>query len=161
MIHSFYRRFLGVAFLCGASCSCFGQESIPPTVSFCELLNTPERYNMKEITVRATYKYGYEWSYLYCLSCIDKGRVWLEFPFNLDASVTKALKRGPKDAGTVNVTVQGTFIKCGGCGHQGGYPFKFVGTKASNVAVVIKGMKSRDEEQTAEKRWACGGTNPK
>jgi hypothetical protein len=29
------------------------------------------------------------------------------------------------------------------------------------VAVVIKGMKSRDEEQTAEKRWACGGTNPK
>jgi hypothetical protein len=34
-------------------------------------------------------------------------------------------------------------------------------SKASNVAVVIKGMKSRDEEQTAEKQWACGGTNPK
>ena len=161
MIHSFFRLFLGIAFLCGAACSCFGQESIPPRVSFCELLNNPERYNMKEVTVRATYKYGYEWSYLYCLTCVDKGRVWLEFPFNLDASATKALKRGPKGAGTINVTVQGTFIKCGSCGHQGGYPFKFVGTKASDVAVVIKGMKSRDEEQTAEKQWACGGTNPK
>ncbi|HEX4538197.1 MAG TPA: hypothetical protein VH140_14695 [Candidatus Acidoferrum sp.] len=63
---------------------------------------------MKEVAVRATYKYGYEWSYLYCLSCMDKGRVWLEFPFELDASATKALKRGPKGAGTVNVTVQGT-----------------------------------------------------
>jgi len=28
------------------------------------------------------------------------------------------------------------------------------------VAVVTKGMNSRDEEQTAEKQWACGGTNP-
>ena len=130
-------------------------------MNFCELLNNSERYNMREVTVRATYKYGFEWSYLYCLSCMDKGRVWLEFPNNLDASATKALKRGPKGAGTVNVTVQGAFIKCGNCGHQGAYPFKFVGTMARNVAVVIKGMKSRDEEQTAEKQWACGGTNPK
>jgi hypothetical protein len=92
---------------------------------------------------------------------MDKGRVWLEFPFNVDASATRALKRGPKGAGTVNITVQGTFIKCGSCGHQGAYPFQVVGTKASNVAVVIKGMSSRDEEQIAEKQWACGGTNPK
>ena len=116
---------------------------------------------MKEVTVRATYKYGYEWSYLYCLSCMDKGRVWLEFPFDLDASATKALKHGSKGAGTVNVTVRGTFIKCGHCGHQGAYPFKFVATKAADVAVVIRGMKSLDEEQAAEKQWACGGTNPK
>jgi hypothetical protein len=92
---------------------------------------------------------------------MDKGKVWLEFPFDLDASATKALKRAPKGAGTVNVTVQGTFMKCGSCGHQGGYPFKFVGTKASDVAVVIKGMKSLEEEQTAEKQSACGGINPK
>jgi len=161
MIHSFFWRFLGIAFLCGASCSCFGLESNPPTVSFCEVLNNPEIYNMKEVTVRATYKYGYEWSYLYCSSCADKGRVWLEFPFNLDASAIKALKHGPKGAGTVNVTVQGTFTKCGSCGHLNGYRFKIVGIKAKDVAVVIKGMKPLAEEQKAEKQWACGGTNPK
>ena len=161
MFRALYQRFLCSALLYVACCHCLGQESSPPTVSFCELVNNPEQYNMKKVTVRATYKYGYEWSYLYCLSCIDKGRVWLEFPFNLDDSATKALKRGPKGAGTVNVTVQGTFIKCGNCGHQNGYPFEFVAKNASNVAVVIKGMKSLDEEQRAEKQWACGGTNPK
>lgn len=160
MIGSFYGRLLGIGLLCGACCYCSGQQNSSPTVSFCELVNNPEHYNMKEVTVRASYKYGYEWSYLYCLSCIDKGRVWLELPFNLDESATKALKRSPKGAGTVNVTVQGTFIKCGSCGHQGGYPFKIVGKKASDVAVVIKGMKRLDEEQKAEKQWACGGTIP-
>jgi hypothetical protein len=161
MIRSINRRVLGIAFLCLAPWPCVGQESSPPTVPFCELLNNPERYNRTEVTIRATYKYGYEWSYLYCLTCLDKGKVWLEFPFDLDASATKALKRGPKRAGTVNVTLQGTFIKCGNCGHEGGYPFLFVASKASDVRVVVKEMKARDKEQAAEKQWACGGTNPR
>jgi hypothetical protein len=160
-MHLLHRRFLGVAFLCAVSCSCIGQESSSQTVIFCELLNNPDRYNMKEVIVRATYKYGYEWSYLYCLNCLEKGKVWLEFPFELDAPATKALKGAPNGSGTVNVTLEGTFIKCGGCGHLNGYPFKFIGSKASNVAVVIKGMKSLSEEQAAETKWACGGTKPK
>jgi hypothetical protein len=158
---SFCRHLLALALFCGASSSSLGQESDPATVTFCDLLNNPERYNGRVVTVRATYKYGYEWSYLYCLSCRDKGRVWLEFPVDLDASATKALKRAPKYAGIVNVTVEGTFIKCRGCGHLNAYPFQLTGNKASNVSVLIKGMKGPDEEEAAEKRWACGGTNPK
>jgi hypothetical protein len=32
-------------------------------------------------------------------------------------------------------------------GHLNAYPYQFVTRKISNVAVVIKGMKSRDEEK--------------
>ena len=131
------------------------------TVSFCDLASDPERYNGKEVTVRATYKYGFEWSYLYCLTCLDKGKAWLEIPHDIDESSTKVLKRKPKGAGIVNVTVRGIFIKCGHCGHQNGYPFNFVAHQVSDLVVLVKGMKSLNEEQKAESQWACGGTSPK
>lgn len=155
----------------GVCCYSSGQETSKASsehadatvisASYCELVSNPGLYDGKEVTVRATYKYGYEWSYLYCLSCMNKGQTWLDVPTDLDAASEKALKRMPKGAGAANLTVQGTFTRCGHCGHQGSYPFKFVAHKVSNVAVVIKGMKSLDEEQKAERRWACGGTNPK
>jgi hypothetical protein len=71
-------------------------------VSFCELVKNPQLYNGKKVTVRATYKYGYEWQYLYCLTCLDRGKVWLEIPSDVDDASVKALKRTPKGAGTVN-----------------------------------------------------------
>jgi hypothetical protein len=154
-------RLLCASLVCGACCHCFGQETSPPKVSFCELVSNPDRYNLKVVTVRATYKYGYEWSELYCLACLEKGLAWLEIPITANDSDVKALKHMPKGAGTVNITVQGTFFKCGHCGHENGYRFKFVATKATDVAVIINGMKSPEVEQKAEKQWACGGTNPK
>jgi hypothetical protein len=45
-----------------------------PQVTFCELVSNPELYNGKVVTVRATYKYGFEWQMLYCLDCLDKGK---------------------------------------------------------------------------------------
>jgi hypothetical protein len=73
------------------------RENSSPAVTFCDLVSNPEPYNGKEVTVRAGYKYGFEWSYLYCLTCKD--RVWLEFPNGLDDSATKAMKHAPKVAG--------------------------------------------------------------
>jgi hypothetical protein len=130
-------------------------------VTFCELVRNPELYNGKEVTVRATYKYGIEWQMLYCLDCLDKGKAWLELPYDLADSSVKALKRAPKGAGTVNITVQGVFMSRGHYGHLGGYPYQFVAHKVSNVAVIIKGMKPLAEEEKAEKQWACGGTSPR
>lgn len=131
-------------------------------ISFCELVSHPESYNAKEVTVRATYVYGYEWSFLYCLSCRDKGRAWLDISGNaLDDASVKALKERPKGAGIVNVTVRGMFIKCDGCGHQNGYPFKLVAHQIRDVAVIVEGMDSSDKAKEAERKWACGGANPK
>jgi hypothetical protein len=130
-------------------------------VSFCDLVQNPEKFNGKEVTVRATYRYGFEWEQLYCLDCLDKGKAWLEIPADIDDASEKAMKQAPKGAGIVNLTIQGTFMSGGTYGHLNGYRYQFVAKEISNVAVVLKGMKSLAEEKEAEKQWACGGTNPK
>src|SRR5215467_6711320 len=103
------------------------------TVSFCELVSNPERYKGKEVTVRATYKYGFEWQVLYCLSCLDRGRVWLEIADDLDDASEKTLKRAPEGAGTVNLTVQGVLLSGGRYGHLNGYQYQFVAHRVRNV----------------------------
>jgi hypothetical protein len=131
-------------------------------IRFCDLLRNPDEYNGKEITVRATYRYGFEWQELYCLDCLDKGRAWLELPYDQnDDLAVGPLRRAPKGAGIVNITVQGIFVSGGHFGHMNGYKYKFVAHKVSDMAVVLKGMKSLSEEKKAEERWACGGTDPR
>jgi len=115
----------------------------------------------KEVTVRATYRYGFEWEELYCLDCLDKGKAWLEIPSDIDDASEKALKHAPKGAGIVNLTVSGTFMSGSTYGHSNGYRYQFVAKKISNISVVLKGAKSPAEEKKAEEHWACGGTNPK
>jgi hypothetical protein len=131
------------------------------TVSFCDLVRNPEKFKGKDVTIRATHRYGFEWTELYCLDCLDKGKAWLEIPADIDDASQKALKRAPKGAGIVNLTVSGTFVSGSTYGHLNGYRYKFVAKEISNVSAVLKGMKSPEEEKEAEKRWACGGTNPK
>lgn len=130
------------------------------SITFCDLLRNPEKYNGKEVTVRATYRYGLEWQQLYCLDCLEKGKALLEVPDNGDESLERSLKRTPK-AGIVNLTVQGLFMSGRTYGHMNGYHYQITAHKISNVVVLLKGMKSLEEEQRVEKRWACGGTNPK
>jgi hypothetical protein len=132
-----------------------------PTVRFCDLLRNPDEYNGKTVVVRATYRYGFEWQELFCLGCLDKGEAWLELPSDLDDASVKALKRGPKGAGIVNLTVQGIFLSGAYFWHLGTYRFKFVVQRVSDVVIVSKGMKSAAEERRAEQKCACGGTHPK
>ena len=132
----------------------------PPT-AFCDLLRNPEKYNGSEVTVRATWRYGYEWSQFYCLDCLDKGKAWLEMPYERDEASSKTLRAIPKGAGIVNVTVRGVFMSGGHFGHLNGYPYQIVARQVSNVAIVLKDMKNMAKEKEAEKQWACGGANPK
>jgi hypothetical protein len=132
-----------------------------PPSALCELLRNPEKYNGKEVTVRATWKYGFEWSQFYCLDCLDKGKAWLEIPYDIDDSSSKALRAIPKGAGIVNVTVRGVFMSGGHFGHLNGYLYQIVAQRVSSVAIVLKGMKDSAKEKEAERRWACGGVDPK
>ena len=134
------------------------------TVTFCDLVRNPEKYSGKEVTIRATYRFGFEWSYLYCLGCADQGRAWLEFPSDyddLDKTSQRALKRLPKDAGIADITVRGVFVGPGSYGHLGGYRYKFIIREVRNTVVLIKGMRAPDVEKNAEQKSACGGSNPK
>ena len=92
-------------------------------MNFCDLLRNPERFNGKEVTVRATYRYGYEWSQLYCLKCANEGKVWLELPSALDYdnNSQKALRKMPKGSGIVDVTVKGVFTSGATYGHGNMY----------------------------------------
>jgi hypothetical protein len=130
-------------------------------LTLCDLIRNPEKYNGKEVTIRATYRYGFEWSELYCLNCLGQGKAWLAMPTALQETSARSLKRMPKGAGIVNVTVQGVFISGRTFGHSNAYRYKIEPSKISDVVVLQKGMKSPEEEKSIEKRCACGGTNPK
>jgi hypothetical protein len=128
-------------------------------VTFCDLIRNPAKYNGKAVTIRATYRYGFEWSDLYCLDCRDQGKAWLDMPVALEDTSARSLKKMPK-AGIVNLTVQGVFVSGGTFGHSNGYRYKIEPSKISDVVVLQKGLKSPEEEKSVE-RWECGGTNPK
>jgi hypothetical protein len=128
-----------------------------PSVTLCDLLKNSEKYNGKEVTERATWRYGFEWSQFYCIDCLEHGLTWLDVPADVDDGSNKILKRIPA-AGIVNVTVHGIFMSGGHFGHLG-YPHQLVAQKVSDIAV--SGMKSRAKEKELETRFACGGQNPK
>jgi hypothetical protein len=140
----------------GLVCSFQGQAPL----KFCDLLKNPEKYSDKGVTVRATYRYGYEWSELYCLDCVDQGKADLRFSEDLDKHSERVLKRLPKDS-IVNLTVHGILAGPGEYGHTGLDRYRFTADKVEEVTVVLKGMHSLEDQKAAEKKWACGGTNPK
>jgi hypothetical protein len=127
---------------------------------FCEILRNPEKYTDKEVTVRATYEYWFEVSALYCLTCIDKGRAWLEFSEDLDDESERILKRGP-GAGIENLTITGTFRAGHSYGHLNGYRYQFEARRVRDLVVLVKGLKPIEKVRAIEKKWACGGENPK
>jgi hypothetical protein len=129
-----------------------------PKMDFCELMRHPEEYNGKLVKIRATWIYGFEWSYLHCLGC--EGRVWLETA-ELDETSEKALKRTPKGAAILNVDVEGVFQSGGGFGHMNGYKYQLRAQTMANPAVISKGMKAREKELAIEKKCACGGAKPR
>lgn len=131
------------------------------TLTFCDLIRSPEKYNGKMVSIRATYRYGFEWSELYCLDCLDRGKAWMDLPVTLKDTSAKSLKKMPKGAGIVNLTVQGVFVSGGSFGHSNAYRYKIEPTQITDLVVLQKGLKSSEEEEKLEKRCACGGTNPK
>jgi TonB family protein len=130
-------------------------------ITICDLVRNPQKYNDQKVTVRATWRYGFEWSQLYCLDCLDMGKAWLDRSSDLDEASERALKKIPKGAGIVNLTVEGVFRSDGTFGHLNGYRYEIVPSRISNISVIQKGAKSPAEDQKAERRWACGGANPK
>jgi hypothetical protein len=131
------------------------------STTFCDLMQNPDKYRGKRVTVRATWRYGFEWSQFYCIDCSLKEMTWLEISPELDNASNKLLNRVPKGAGIVNITVEGNFESGGHFGHMDGYPCRFTAKRIMRLTVVSRGMKSSAEEAEAEKKWACGGSNPK
>ncbi|MFN3330192.1 MAG: hypothetical protein ACK419_04620 [Pyrinomonadaceae bacterium] len=106
-------------------------------VEFCDLVKNPGKYDGKEVTVRATYRYGFEWQEIFCLGCRDVGKTWLEIG-DITKKSKKVLKKFPKDDGTINALFTGTFESSKGPYGDGSYRFRFVLKEISQVEVVTK-----------------------
>ena len=110
----------------------------PPAIPLCKVLASPERFKDTSVTVIGTYRVGYEASELYCLSCSESDRVWVEFD-SVDGGekVSKAIGRLlHKNNGTVNGLFTGVFHFGGGYGHMAAYQIEFSDGSASNLKVV-------------------------
>jgi hypothetical protein len=109
-------------------------ESIP-TVSYCELIRNSNLYVGKMVRVRATWEYGFEWTFLYDRECLNKNnRAWVEFE-NEDelCSASKKNLKKLKDKGFTNkadvIMVGKLSGPEGGRKYgDGGYSFQFVVT---------------------------------
>ncbi len=98
-------------------------------VDYCELIKNPTAYDGRKVRVEATYRFGYEWSELYCASCFDLAkRTWVGFD-NLDETCSdkKLLKKLRKESPrgrTLSVVFAGTFDSSKtGYGHSNDFKF--------------------------------------
>ena len=124
----------------------------------CDLIQHPEKYNGQMVKIRATWIYGFEWSYLHCIDC--DSRVWLDTS-DLDEPSQKAIRHVPKGAGMVNIDAEGVFQAGGTFGHLNGYRYQLKAHSIANPAVISKGLKTRDQNQEIERRRGCGGQKPR
>jgi len=96
----------------------------------CEVLRDSEFYNGKQVTVRATFRLGRKQSQLYCMACIDGGRVWMRELLPARGEVAPGLKKlndlilENEKGITVNGIFTGTFRGAGQYGRLGAFTYQ-------------------------------------
>ncbi|MDQ3635733.1 MAG: hypothetical protein M3405_14670 [Acidobacteriota bacterium] len=128
------------------------------SISYCDLVRNPEKYDGKEVTVFASYRYGFEWQELYCLECQGLGKTWLEIDDNITSKTEKIFKKFPKDDGTINAIFTGTFESSKGPFGDGSYSFRFLLKEASQARLVSKSSAFPTRLSDKVKRKVCGGS---
>ena len=110
-----------------------GNKSKPdrlPRMELCEVLRDSEFYNGKQVTVRATFRLGRKQSQLYCMACMEGGRVWMREILPSSGEVAPGLKKLndlilENEAGiTVNGIFTGTFRGAGQYGRLGAFTYQ-------------------------------------
>jgi hypothetical protein len=111
------------------------------TVSYCELMRSPEQYRGKVVRVSAIYRYGFEWSELYCLECVSEAKTWVDLDESFVSSTKANLRKkiGPHGVTgrTVRVTMVGRFDVGGGYGHMGVYRFRLIVDRLEDAKVIV------------------------
>ncbi len=125
----------------GALSSRTANDRESATVTYCDLIRNPERYKGKLVRVSAIYRYGYEWSELYCLECMNEGRTWVEFDesyvSSTKASIRKKIGGNGFKGRTVRVLMVGRFASGGAYGHMGAYRFRFLVSRLEKADVIL------------------------
>ena len=129
-------------------------------VAFCDLVANPDKYDGKEVTVRATYRYGFEWQEIFCMECRKIAKTWLEFDEGLKSEFKATLKKFPRDQGTVNGIFTGTFHSSKGPYGDGGYRFRFDVKAISRIEVVSKEGWDPAHLPAESRKRVCGWQTP-
>lgn len=147
-----------VLLVCPFGQRALGQRRAPPMlVDYCELLRSPAEFDGKRVTVKATYRYGFEWQELFCFPCRDIGKTWLEIDDDLiSAKSRRVLKKLPNDEGTVSAIFTGTFESSKGPFGDGGYRFRFTLDEIEQAQLVSRSGFFDFPEKVQKK--ICGAT---
>ena len=110
-------------------------------VSYCDLIRNVEKYNGKRVRVSAVYRYGFEWSEMYCPECLNEARTWVDldesFVSSTKPSVRKRIGRHGVKGRTVMVVMAGRFEAGGGYGHMGAYRFRLLASRLERADVIL------------------------
>jgi hypothetical protein len=131
-----------------------GQDSV---LDLCELLNRPQAFDGKQVSVRASYRYGFEWEEVYCLQCRHLAKVWLAIPPELPKAVQRSLNRLPKNQGTINATLTGVFHGSRSAFGDGGYQYQLDLERLEQVEVVSKSGAVPEALRASERTKVCHG----
>jgi hypothetical protein len=115
----------------------------PPSIKYCALLGGADRYVGKEVRLSASWKFGFETSYLFDRKCSGRPPAWLEFAEDGQSCPESRVNRkipGPHD-NEADVTAVGKLYGPGRYGHLGAYEYKFVVTCLEKIKVTSSDLK--------------------
>ena len=138
-----------------ALCWVVAGEDVP--LDLCDLIDRPQAFDGKRVTLRASYRYGFEWQEIYCLQCRPLAKVWLAIPTELPKTVQRSLNRLPKNQGTINATFTGIFHGTRSAFGDGGYQYQLDLEGLEKVEVISKSGAVPDALQTGERAKLCKG----
>lgn len=131
-------NYISVALLaCIVSCG-ITEAQQPERVRFCDLLKDPGKFDGRAVTLKASYRYGFEWQELFCVSCKGAVRVWLNLGEEPSKALARELRRLPKHQGTVNGIFTGVFRGKASAYGNGGYRYQLDLSALTGVDVVSK-----------------------
>lgn len=139
-----------------------GNKSKPdrlPRMELCEVLRDSEFYNGKQVTVRATFRLGKKQSQLYCMACMEGGRVWMREVLPSSGEVAPGLRKLndlilENETGiTVNGIFTGTFRGAGQYGRLGAYTYQIDVQEVSEIEMVFAtGIDPEDLSREMQKK---------
>lgn len=133
----------------------------PLRVNLCEVLRNSEFYEGKPITVRATFRLGRKQSQLFCMACMDEGRVWMREILPSGGEIAPGLKKlndliQENEKGiTVNGVFTGTFRGPGVYGRLGAFTYQIEVQEVREIEVIYNAGPDPEDLPKEIKEKAC------
>lgn len=136
-------------------------SGLPVRVELCEVLRNSEFYEGKQIAVRATFRLGRKERQLFCMACIDEGRVWMREILPSGGEIAPGLKKFNDliqenyKGITLNGTFTGTFRGPGVYGLLGAFTYQIDVQEVREIEVIYSaGPDPQDLPKEIQKK-AC------